>query len=66
MLALYKEIVDPKHSFIPISMEELTQKFVCAGRSNCMLSSYKLDKYMVLQPIGEKIKEIMELYKNSI
>ena len=62
MLALYKEIVDPNHSFTPISMEELTQKFVCAGRSNCMLSSDKLNAYIELEPIQERIKKTMETY----
>lgn len=66
MLKLYKEIVDPNHSFTPISMEELTQKFVCAGRSNCILSSEKLEKYIVLDSIDKKIKEIMHLYKSDI
>ena len=63
MLALYKEIVDPKHSFTPISMEELTQKFVCAGRSNCMLSSNKLDQYIKLTPIDIIIPEVLYYYK---
>lgn len=66
MLALYKQIVDPNHTFTPISMEELIQKFTCAGRSNCMLSSEKLSKYIVLKPIQERIKEIMILYKTNI
>lgn len=66
MLALYKQIVDPNHTFTPISMEELTQKFVCAGRSNCMLSSEKLDKYIKLKPIQERMQSVMNTYKSCI
>jgi dTDP-4-dehydrorhamnose reductase len=66
MLVLYKKIVDPNHSFTPISMEELVQKFTCAGRSNCTLSSENLEKYILLDPIDKRIKEIMNIYKANI
>lgn len=66
MLSLYKEIVNPNHTFTSISMEELIQKYTCAGRSNCMLSENKLAKYMTLKPIDIRIKEIMYLYKDRI
>ncbi len=62
MLKLYKEIVDPNHSFTPISMEELTQKFTCAGRSNCVLTAGMLEKYIVLKPIDTRIKDILTNY----
>lgn len=66
MLALYKEVVEPNHSFTPISMEELTQKFTCAGRSNCVLSGEKLEGYIKLEPIKDRIVHIMQKYKSSI
>ena len=66
MLDLYKEIVNPNHTFTSISMEELTQKYTCAGRSNCMLSSDKLEHYIHLKPIGERMPDIMHTYKDSI
>ncbi len=66
MLALYKEIVDPKHTFTPISMEELTQNFVCSWRSNCLLNGDRLAQYIQLKPIDQRIKEIMYLYKNNM
>lgn len=62
MLALYKEIVDPNHSFTSISMEELTQKFTCAGRSNCVLNGDRLAQYVQIKSIWEKIEKILELY----
>lgn len=66
MLALYKKIVDPNHSFTPISMEELTQKFTCAGRSNCVLSGERLNQYIKLEPINSRITNVMQQYKSSI
>lgn len=63
MLALYKKIIDPNHSFTPISMEELTQKFTCAGRSNCVLSGERLGKYTALDPIMNIIERILIQYK---
>lgn len=66
MLALYKEIVDPNHTFTPISMEELIQKHTTTGRSNCLLNSDKLAQYITLKPIEERIQEVMILYKNSL
>lgn len=66
MLALYKKIVDPNHSFTAISMEELTKKFTCAGRSNCILSTDKLDQYITLKNIDERIHEVMHTYKSHL
>lgn len=63
MLALYKQIVDPSHTFTPISMEELLQKYTAAGRSNCMLNGHKLGQYITLKPIQERIQEVMVAYK---
>ena len=48
-----------------IIIEKLTQKFVCAGRSNCVITSDKLDAYIALKPIQERIKDIMILYKSN-
>lgn len=62
MLDLYKEIVNPNHTFTAISMEELTQKYTCAGRSNCMLDADKLARYITLKPIDIRIQDVMEKY----
>ncbi len=66
MLALYAKIVDPTHTFTPISMEELRQNFTLSGRSNCVLNGDKLARYITLKPIEERIREVMLLYKENM
>ncbi|MBP7841139.1 hypothetical protein KA037_00465 [Patescibacteria group bacterium] len=66
MLALYKEIIDPRHTFTPVSMEELTKKITSSGRTSCMLNGDKLAQYITLDPVGERIKEIIQIYKNNM
>jgi len=63
LLKKYKEIVDPSHDFTPISMQELLQKFTCTGRSNCILNSDKLEQYIELPRIEDRIDEILKKYK---
>jgi hypothetical protein len=47
-------------------MEELLEKYTCAGRSNCILSTEKLDQFIALPHISSRIEEILILYKSHI
>lgn len=65
ILKMYKEIVDPKHSYEPITLEQLN-KITKAGRSNCILSAKKLEKEGIIMPeIHERMREILGEYKKN-
>lgn len=68
IMGLYKEIVDLKHQFKVISDEDLyKQKLATAKRSNCVLNTDKLEKEGIkLEPIKERIVEVMKEYKKNI
>ncbi len=62
ILKLYKEFVDPKHTYEPISEEDLA-KMTKTARSNCLLSTKKLENEGIKLPeIHERIKEILVEY----
>jgi 3,5-epimerase/4-reductase len=66
ILKMYKEIVDPSHTYQPISIEELA-KITKAGRSNCLLSTNKIENEGIILPdIHERIREILVEYKKNI
>ncbi len=66
ILAMYKEIVDPNHTCEFITIEQLDQ-LTKAPRSNCMLSSEKLEAAGVhLPPVHERVKEVLVEYKNKL
>lgn len=66
ILDLYKEIVDPTHTCEYISSEELAT-FTKAPRSNCMLSSKKLESEGIhLPPIEEAVRGLLEEYKRNL
>lgn len=62
ILDLYREIVDPAHMVEYISLDELVSR-TAAGRSNCILSSAKLEAEGIhLTPIQTRIRELMTSY----
>lgn len=62
ILNLYKEIVDPNFTFTLVPMEELYRgKHIKAGRSNCQLSTAKLEaEGLGMRPIEEAIRDCLE------
>ncbi|MBI4121711.1 MAG: sugar nucleotide-binding protein [Parcubacteria group bacterium] len=66
ILEMYKEIVDPTHTYTPISLEELAT-FTKAGRSNCVISSQKLEAAGIHLPeIHGRVRELLHIYKNNL
>ena len=66
ILKLYKEIIDPNHTYESISEAELS-KLTKAARSNCLLSTNKLENEgIVLPEIHERIREILVEYKKQL
>lgn len=66
ILELYREIVDPSHTFEQFSVEELA-KITKAGRSNCVLSNAKLEAEGIkMTEIGAAIIEALSRYKENL
>ncbi len=66
ILAMYKEIVDPNHTYIPISLDELSG-MTKAGRSNCMLSSKKMEEAGIALPeIHGRVRELLLAYRDHL
>ncbi len=62
VMELYREIVDPKHSFTKLTLAELPSA-VRAGRSNCTLSIEKLKKEsMTMRPLEEVMLQALRDY----
>jgi 3,5-epimerase/4-reductase len=62
ILDMYKELVDPSYNYTLFSMEEL-EKITKAGRSNCVLSSDKLETYGVhMRPVHQAVRESLVEY----
>jgi len=65
IMLLYREIVDPSHTFEDLSLEGLNS-ITTAVRSNCKLNSAKLEKEGIIMPeIHEAIKQCMIKYKKN-
>lgn len=63
IMSLYKEIVDPNHTFELLKEEDLPQ-VATAGRSNCILSANKLKQEGVtMRPVEEAVREALESLK---
>jgi 3,5-epimerase/4-reductase len=63
ILKIYKELVDPTHTYELISLEQL-EKMTKAGRSNCVLNTDKLAQAgITLPPINERVREVLTQYK---
>lgn len=59
IMELYKEIVDPSHEFTKLSLDELGD-VAKAGRSNCILTTDKLEKEgITMKPVEEAICEAL-------
>jgi len=65
IMELYREIVDPSHSFehLPLPAQSQVTK---VGRSNCILATGKLKgEGIQMRPIEEAVKESLKEYKKS-
>lgn len=66
ILKLYKEIVDPTHTYELITLEQL-EKMTPAGRSNCVLNTNKLAAEGITLPsVQERLPQIMQAYKANL
>ncbi|PWB38294.1 MAG: hypothetical protein C3F02_04795 [Parcubacteria group bacterium] len=68
ILALYEELVDPKHHNEWIAEEDL-QKLGLAKkkRSNNIMTSLNLPKYgITMRPVKEAVRDVLQKYKNQI
>ena len=67
ILTMYKQIVDPKHTWENFTYEE-QRKILLAGRSNSALDTGKLKKlYPALRPIRDAVKmALQEMKKNDV
>ena len=60
----YKEMVKPDHEFEKLTLEDLPN-VTKAGRSNCVLSTDKLqEEGITLRPITEALEEALEMMKS--
>ena len=65
IMELYKEVVDPKHSFSELQESELGE-VAKAGRSNCILSTDKLLSYgITMRPVEEAVREALKTLKSG-
>lgn len=64
IMAMYQEIVEPGHQYQLIAKEDLQKLGLAkAGRSNCVLSTEKLEKEGInLPPVKEALKKILIEY----
>ena len=66
ILEMYREIVDPNHSCEFITIDQL-DAMTKAPRSNCMLSSKKLeDAGIHLPEVHERVREVLKEYKEKM
>jgi UDP-glucose 4,6-dehydratase len=68
LLALYKELVDPRHVVELIPEEQLVALGLAdVGRSNCILASQNLSKVgIVMRPVEVALRETMKAYANAL
>jgi dTDP-4-dehydrorhamnose reductase len=60
IMQLYKDIVDPKHTFEKLTLDDLST-VVKAGRSNCVLSTEKLKKEgITVRSIDAALREALQ------
>lgn len=66
IMKLYREIVDPDHTFERLAPEHLAS-VTKAGRSNCLLSTAKLEREGIyLRPIEEAVKDALNRLPKAI
>jgi 3,5-epimerase/4-reductase len=68
ILSMYEEIVDPQHSNIWITEEELVSSGLAKKkRSNNIMQSENLEKSdITMRPIKEAMKDVLEKYKQQL
>lgn len=60
ILDLYRDLVDPTYTYELMSVEEMYDKYACAGRSNCLLNTDKLAAENIrMRPIEEAIRDCL-------
>ncbi len=65
VMVLYREIVDPSHTFERLTLEDLPE-VAKAARSNCRLSTEKLEgEGIILRPVEEVMREAIAMRKAS-
>jgi dTDP-4-dehydrorhamnose reductase len=65
IMELYREIVDPGHTFEKLTRAELPGE-VRAGRSNCILSTAKLAREgITLEPVDAAIRRALMAYREA-
>lgn len=65
IMQLYRELVDPTHTFERLTIQDLPTA-VKAGRSNCVLSTEKLENEGIrLRPVEETIRAALETYRRA-
>lgn len=65
IMTLYKEIVDPSHTFTLLRESELPE-VAKAGRSNCVLSTSKLsNEGIIMKPVEEAVIEALNTLKSA-
>lgn len=66
IMELYRKIVDPTHPFKRLTLKELPTA-VRAGRSNCTLSTKKLEAAGIrLQPVEEAVRKALISYRDAL
>lgn len=68
LLALYRELVDPAHSYTLITADELvTQGLAVKARSNCILASDRLAAAgIAMRPVDQALRASMESYARAL
>ncbi len=68
LLALYRELVDPSHTYTLIGEDELVARGLAAkARSNCVLASPRLAALGVtMRPVGEALQDAMVRYAAAV
>lgn len=65
IMQMYKEIVDPSHTFERLTLKELPTA-VKAGRSNCLLSTAKLEREgLTMQPVKGAMRRALQAYAKA-
>lgn len=66
LLTLYRDIVDPAHTFEEMSIQDLAA-ITKAGRSNCLLSTKKLEKAgLAMMPVERAVVEALTQYRAAL
>lgn len=66
IMDLYRKIVDPKHDFEVMDLEEFA-KITKAGRSNCLLDTGKLNREGIhLMPVMDAVVEALTKYREKL